>query len=245
MVHKWQKIIKLYTALIQTRTSSKRLRGKVLLKILNLEVFRIVYNRVLKSKFISKAIILTTTLKADDFLVKICRKNKIPYFRGSNTNVLKRYYDASRKHKLKNIIRITSDCPLIDPQIIDQLCIKFENNKFNYVSNVIKPTFPDGLDVEIFNFETLKNTYINSKKKAEKEHVTTKMIQNKSLKKYNLKLNKNFSNYRFTLDTLDDFKKIKKIFEKEKSIFKPNLKTILKEINKNKDQYKHKRPNYS
>ena len=169
--------------MIQTRTSSKRLRGKVLLKILNLEVFRIVYNRVLKSKFISKAIILTTTLKADDLLVKICKKNKIPYFRGSNTNVLKRYFDASEKHKLKNIVRITSDCPLVDSKIIDQLCIKFENNKFDYVSNVIKPTFPDGLDVEIFNFETLKNTYINSKKKAEKEHVTTKMILNKSLKK--------------------------------------------------------------
>ena len=100
--------------MIQTRTSSKRLRGKVLLKILNLEVFRIVYNRVLKSKFISKAIILTTTLKADDLLVKICKKNKIPYFRGSNTNVLKRYFDASEKHKLKNIVRITSDCPLLD-----------------------------------------------------------------------------------------------------------------------------------
>ena len=140
----------------------------------------------------------------------------------------KQRYDS--KHKLKNIVRITSDCPLVDSKIIDQLCIKFENNKFDYVSNVIKPTFPDGLDVEIFNFETLKNTYINSKKKAEKEHVTTKMILNKSLKKYNLKLNKNFSNYRFTLDTFDNFKKIKKIFEKEKSIFKPNLKTILKTI---------------
>ena len=119
----------MYTALIQTRSSSKRLKNKVLYKILNQEVFKIVYKRVIKSKLISKAIILTTTLKTDDKIVKICKKSKIPYFRGNSLNVLKRYYYAAKKYNLKNIVRITSDCPLVDPEVIDKICKKYSTQK--------------------------------------------------------------------------------------------------------------------
>ena len=234
----------MYTALIQTRTLSKRLKNKVLYKILNEEIFKIVYKRVLKSKFIKKAVILTTTLKADDKIVEICKKSKIPYFRGSSLNVLKRYYEASKKFNLEDIVRITSDCPLIDPKVIDRICKKYARKKFHYISNVLKPTYPDGYDVEIFNFNTLKKVYETVNTKFEKEHVTTKMIKDKSIKKHNIKLNKNYSKFRFTLDTINDYKKIKKIFENEKSIYKPNLKGVLKEAIKKGNYYKSNRPNY-
>tara|TARA_A100001011_G_C14304591_1_gene842482 strand:- start:2407 stop:3114 length:708 start_codon:yes stop_codon:yes gene_type:complete len=234
----------LYTALIQTRSSSKRLKNKVLYKILNQEVFKIVYKRVIKSKLISKAIILTTTLKTDDKIVKICKKSKIPYFRGNSLNVLKRYYYAAKKYNLKNIVRITSDCPLVDPEVIDKICKKYSSKKYHYVSNVLKPTYPDGYDVEIFNFNTLEKVYRKAKTKFEKEHVTTKMIKDKNLKKINIQLYKNYSNFRFTLDTISDFNKIKEIFEKEKSIYKPNLNLVLREALKKGNYYKIKRQNY-
>jgi spore coat polysaccharide biosynthesis protein SpsF len=121
----------LYTALIQTRTSSKRLKSKVLLKILNLEIFLIVYKRTLKSKLIKNAIILTSTSKSDDIIEHICKKKNIPFFRGNLNNVLKRYYDCSKKNSLNNIVRITSDCPFIDPKIITKLCNIYKKKKLN------------------------------------------------------------------------------------------------------------------
>ena len=218
----------MYTALIQTRTSSKRLKSKVLLKILNLEIFLIVYKRTLKSKLIKNAIIVTSTSKSDDIIENICKKKNIPIFRGSLNNVLKRYYDCSKKNSLNDIVRITSDCPLIDPQIITKLCSAYKKKKVKYASNIINPTFPDGFDVEIFSYDLLKKTLINSRSKKSKEHVTLDMIKNNSIKKYNLRNKINLSKYRVTLDTLEDYFKIKKIFNKYKSNYRKILNSISK-----------------
>ena len=207
----------MYTALIQTRTSSKRLKSKVLLRILNLEIFLIVYKRTLKSKLIKKAIIVTSNSKSDDIIENICKKKKIPIFRGSLNNVIKRYYDCSKKNSLKDIVRITSDCPLIDP---------------------------NGFDVEIFSFNLLEKTLKNSKSKRSKEHVTIDMIRNKKIKKFNLKNKINLSNYRLTLDTFDDYIKIKEIYNKFKSIYKPSINLISKIILSNKTKYFQIRPTY-
>ena len=234
----------LYTALIQTRTSSKRLKSKVLLKILNLEIFLIVYKRTLKSKFIKRAIIITSKSKSDDIIEHICKKKNIPFFRGSLRNVLKRYYECSKKNSLNDIVRITSDCPMIDPLIISKVCRQYNKKGVDYASNIITPTFPDGLDVEIFSFKTLKKTLISCKSKKSKEHVTLDMIKNKSIKKYNLKNKKDLSNYRITLDTNEDYIRIKSIFNKFRSIYKPNLKNLTKIILKNKRNFLHKRSQY-
>lgn len=234
----------MYTALIQTRTSSKRLKSKVLLKILNLEIFLIVYKRTLKSELIDKAIIVTSQSKSDDIIERICKKRKIPIFRGSLSNVLKRYYDCSKKNSLKDIVRITSDCPFIDPKIITKLCNKYKKKKVKYASNIINPTFPDGFDVEIFSFDLLKKTLTNSKSKKSKEHVTFDMIKNNSIKKYNLRNKVNLSKYRLTLDTFEDYSKIKTIFNKFRSIYKPDLKSVSKIILNNKKKYFQLRPTY-
>ena len=234
----------MYTALIQTRTSSKRLKSKVLLKILNQEIFFIVYKRTLKSKLINKAIILTSLSKSDDIIENICKKKKIPVFRGSLNNVLKRYYDCSKKNSLNDIVRITSDCPFVDPKIITKLCEKYKKNNVQYASNIIYPTFPDGFDIEIFSYDALKKTLKNSKSRKSKEHVTLDMINDKKLKKYNLRNKTNLSNYRLTLDTYEDYLKIKEIFNKFKSIYKPNLKSISKIIYSNEAKYFQQRPTY-
>ncbi len=234
----------MYTALIQTRTSSKRLKSKVLLRILNLEIFLIVYKRTLKSKLIKKAIIVTSNSKSDDIIENICKKKKIPIFRGSLNNVIKRYYDCSKKNSLKDIVRITSDCPFIDPKIITQLCKQYKKRKVQYASNIIKPSYPDGFDVEIFSFNLLEKTLKNSKSKRSKEHVTIDMIRNKKIKKFNLKNKINLSNYRLTLDTFDDYIKIKEIYNKFKSIYKPSINLISKIILSNKTKYFQIRPTY-
>jgi spore coat polysaccharide biosynthesis protein SpsF len=227
-----------YTALIQARTSSKRLPGKVVKKILNNEVFIIVYKRVLKSKLINRAVILTSTSKSDDKIVSLCKNKKIPFFRGNLKNVIKRFYLASKKLKLKDVVRITADCPLIDPDIIDKVCKVYSKKKFDYVSNTIKPSYPDGLDVEIFNFYTLEETYKKNLSTQEKEHVTIGMHKNPKIIKKNIKNKKNLSNYRFTLDTEKDYVQINNIFKKYKSIYKPKLKSLEDAININKNEYK-------
>tara|TARA_B110000483_G_scaffold240230_1_gene320348 strand:- start:6417 stop:7133 length:717 start_codon:yes stop_codon:yes gene_type:complete len=234
----------LYTALIQARTSSKRLKSKVLMKILNQQIFLIVYKRTLKSELIDKAIIVTSKSKSDDIIETICKKKNIPIFRGSLNNVLKRYYDCSKKNLLNDVVRITSDCPLIDPNIITKLCNAYKAKKVQYASNIINPTFPDGFDVEIFSFDLLKKTLMNSKSKKSKEHVTLDMLKNDNIKKYNLKNKINLSKYRLTLDTYQDYLKIKKIFQKYKSIYKPDLKSISKIILNDKKRYFQIRPTY-
>ena len=228
----------MYTALIQVRTSSSRFPSKVTKKILNHEVFLIVYKRVLRSKLISKAIIITSNNKSDDIIFNLCEKKNIPVYRGSLNDVLARFYFASKKFKIKDIVRITSDCPLIDPMTIDKVCKIYSKNKYDYVSNTIKPTFPDGLDVEIFNFKTLEKTFKKFKSKYNREHVTTGMQKNKEIKKKNVKNKINLSNFRFTLDTKKDYLKIKEIFNKYKSIYKPNFGILKNLINKNKTKYK-------
>ena len=140
----------------------------------------------MKSKLINKAIILTSLSKSDDIIENICKKKKIPVFRGSLNNVLKRYYDCSKKNSLNDIVRITSDCPFVDPKIITKLCEKYKKNNVQYASNIIYPTFPDGFDIEIFSYDALKKTLKNSKSRKSKEHVTLDMINDKKLKKYNL-----------------------------------------------------------
>ena len=128
--------------------------------------------RLKRSKKVKNIIVATTTQKEDDKVVKFCENNSINFFRGSKNDVLNRYYHASKKYNVKNIIRITSDCPLIDPKILDKMIIEFKQKKLDYLSNTYPEpsTFPDGMDIEIFTFNSLKLANRYSNKKSEKEH---------------------------------------------------------------------------
>ena len=200
--------------IIQTRMASTRLPGKVMLKVKGQALLTYEIRRVRQAKKIDKIVVATTTNKKDGRIYDFCRKNSIDCFRGSENDVLDRYYLASAKYpKYGNIIRITGDCPLIDPQVIDDVVDFFEKNRFDYASNVGKPTYPDGMDVEIFKRKILEEAAQKAKLASEREHVTLYIRNKMKIKKGNLASPVDFSHFRLTVDNQDDFEVIKFIIE--------------------------------
>ncbi|MFU0781508.1 MAG: 3-deoxy-manno-octulosonate cytidylyltransferase [Thermoanaerobacterium thermosaccharolyticum] len=214
-------------AIIQARMGSTRLPGKVMKIIMDKPVIGHVVNRVKASKEIDDIIIATTTKKEDDIIVEEAKKLNVKYFRGSEEDVLSRYYYAAKENNADIVIRITSDCPLIDPQIIDKIIKTFietsKKEKIDYLSNTIERTYPRGLDVEVFNFETLEKAFKEADRPYQREHVTPYIYENHEIFKIKqIKNNIDYSNYRWTLDTIEDFKVIETIYEnlyKENELF--------------------------
>ena len=171
--------------------------------------------------------------KINEPLVKIAKKLKINYFLGNKLNVLDRYYKASKEHKADIVIRSTGDCPFIDPYIVDKLIEKILKYKFDYVTNTNPPTFPDGLDVEVFSFKILEQAWIKAKTLEEKEHVTPFLRKSDNIKKYNFVEKIDTSNFRLTLDEPEDLEVLNKTL---KGMNKKNFhyKDIDKFIFKNK-----------
>jgi spore coat polysaccharide biosynthesis protein SpsF (cytidylyltransferase family) len=203
---------------VQARLTSKRFPRKILSKITNKTIIEIILNKLNKIKPSNKIFVLIPNTKLNDRLEKYIRKLNFPVFRGSEQNVLDRYYKAAKKFNVYNIVRITSDCPLIDIKIVNKIIKKFLSGRYDYGSNTFPPTFPDGMDVEIFKFSTLEKAWKDSKSSFDKEHVTPYMRRtNKKI--LNIKSNYNLKNVRLTLDTKKDLILIKKIFQ----YFKPNI----------------------
>lgn len=195
---------------------SVRLPGKVLKKIGGKTLLEILIERVKRAAFIDKIVIATTDKAEDKKIVDLAKKVKLDYFRGSENDVLDRYYQAAKKFKADIIIRITGDCPLMDPKIIDRAAKFYKENsdKFDYVSNVRPPTFPDGMDVEVFPFEVLKKTRKNAKLPSEREHVTAYIANHPEIFRIgNVVYKDNASSVRLTVDSEEDFKVVEKIIE--------------------------------
>lgn len=198
--------------IIQARTTSSRLPNKVLLNLPyngNKTVLEQVINRVKESKYINKIVVATTINEIDNKIEKLCKSLQIGCFRGSEDNVLSRYYEAATKYKTDLVVRITSDCPCIDPEILDELIEKHLNEENDYTSNSLVRTFPHGLDCEIFSYKILKEAYENAKEKFEFEHVTPYIYKtNKNKYKIGqllLNKNKEYSKIKITLDTKEDY----------------------------------------
>jgi spore coat polysaccharide biosynthesis protein SpsF (cytidylyltransferase family) len=197
---------------LAARSGSRRLPNKHFLKVNSkLRMIDLCVIRLKKAKLVKKIFLCTTKKKEDDKFKNVCKLHKIKLFRGSTNNVAKRIIDCAEKNYIKTIIRITADCPIIDPKIIDE-CIKLHFYKnSDYTSNTLKPTFPDGLDVEIMNLDTLIKSQKISTSKYNKEHVTFFIRKSKLFKKNNYKNNINYSNRRWTLDNLKDYLFLKKV----------------------------------
>ena len=221
-------------AIIQARYNSTRFPGKVVKKINNKTILEILIRRLSRSKHISKIIVACSNNRKDKAIVAICKKLGVNYFIGSENDVLNRFYHAAKKFRGINIARITADCPLIDPKIVDDVISNFFLKNADYSSNVNPPTFPDGLDIEVFKFSVLKEAYINAKKSTDREHVTPFIINNKKFKKFNLKNSIDYSTLRLTLDEKKDLILIEKIIK----YFRNNLNFSLKNI---LDLYKNKK----
>lgn len=205
-------MVKKILCIVQARMTSKRLPGKVLLKInKNFNFLEFLVHRLKKSKKISQIVIACSKNKKDNKIITVCKKLDVHYFRGSELNVLSRFYEAAKQYKADVILRITSDCPFTDPKLIDKFLNIFMKSNYDYFSNTKPRSFPDGLDIEIFNFKTLKQAKKNSNSKSDLEHVTPFMLRSKKIKKGNFKLKKNYSKLRITLDNSKDLKLIKEM----------------------------------
>lgn len=214
--------------IIQARMGSSRLPGKVIKRIEGKTALEHIIERLKRIKGNKKIILATTDKKEDDILEIIGKKNGAFVFRGSEKDVLDRFYQASKILGLRHIVRITADCPLIDPNIVEKTVDFYFDNKFDYVGNSHPPTFPDGMDAEIFSFETLEKCWENAKTREEREHVTLyilKNIQNFKIGNYSDK--EDFSDLRLTLDEKEDLTLIAKIY---KELYKNNPNFGLKEI---------------
>ena len=221
--------------ILQARLGSKRLPGKVLKKINGKTILEYIIKRLKKSKLSKNIIVATTKRKEDQKIIKVAKKTNCYTFRGSTNNVLNRYYKAALYYKVKNIVRVCSDSPLIDPKIINKVYFFYLKNNYDYVSNKIFPSYPNGMGVEILNFQSLKKANKLTKNSYDKEHVTAYIY--KSPKKFKIKnvgLKKKLLNYRIVLDYIEDFKlisNIQKHFNKQRKDF--TLKDIIKYINRN------------
>ena len=158
-------------AIIQARVSSSRMPGKVLEKIKEKNLLEIIFLRLKKSKKIKDIRFAIPKNTSEKKLKSFLEKNKIPFFEGSEKDVLDRYYQCAKKYKYDHIIRITGDCPLVDSSIIDEMYTIFKKKNLDFISNHSPPTFPDGLDVSIFTFDALKKAWKSSKSKYDREHV--------------------------------------------------------------------------
>jgi len=212
-----QKIV----AIVQARVTSTRLPGKVFMDIKGKPMIWHVINRLKYSKKLDEIILTIPDTRENDELEKFAKKNNIKYFRGSEKDVLSRYYEAARKFKADIIVRITSDCPLIDPRIVDVVVENHLNAKANYTSNTLKRTFPRGLDVEVVSFEALEKTHKEATEDYQREHVTSYIYEHPEIFKLESveaqgKLNR--PELRITVDTEEDFQLIKEIY---KHLYKP------------------------
>ena len=221
--------------ILQARLGSKRFPSKVLKKINGKTILEYVINRLKKTKLSNNIIVATTNREEDKKIIKVAKKTNCHTFRGSTNNVLNRYYKAAVHYKVKNIVRICSDCPLIDPKIINKVYFFYLKNNYDYVSNKIFPSYPPGMGVEILNFQSLKKANKLTKNSYDKEHVTPYIYKNpKKFKIKNVGLKKKLLNYRIVLDYIEDFKlisNIQKHFNKQRKDF--TLKDIIKYINRN------------
>ncbi len=201
--------------IIQARMQSVRLPGKIFKKVLGKELLRHQLERLEPLRKDSEIVIATTINPADDLVAEFAKQNAVPFFRGSETDVLRRYYETAIKFKADIIVRLTSDCPLIDPQVVKNVIEVFKNGNFDYVSNTLERTFPRGMDTEVFTLSALATANNKARKPSEREHVTSFIYNNpETFKLANFAATTDSSQYRLTVDTPEDFLLIEKILLK-------------------------------
>lgn len=205
-------------AMIQARMGSTRLPGKVMKNIVGSPILEHLINRVKSSEMIDNIIIVSSDSPENESISDFCNENNVKFFAGNEDDVLDRFYQAGLSYNLNDddiIVRITGDCPLIDPLLIDNIITQHINENNDYTSNVIIRSFPDGLDCEVFNFSILKDIWSKSNLKSEREHVTLYVRNNSDYYKIgDYVSDKDLADLRWTLDEKEDFIFIETIYEK-------------------------------
>jgi spore coat polysaccharide biosynthesis protein SpsF len=205
--------------IVQARMGSTRLPNKILYNVIDdISFLKYFYNRTRKSEKINRIIIATTSNKKDDIIEDVCIQNDWDYYRGDEFDVLDRFYQTSIKFNCKNIIRITSDCPLIDYKIIDEMIEKFNDLKDINCLNMYyhgEHGFPDGTNLEIFTFNSLNEAWKNANEKSDREHVSTYIHRNMKVEKFKVNIPINIKvdldHLHLSLDTKQDLINLRKI----------------------------------
>ena len=200
-------------ALIQARMTSSRLPRKVLQDIGGCPMLLRVVDRAKQAKTIDIVAVITSTHESDDAIEQCCKENGIEVFRGNLDDVLDRYYQAAIHFHADAIVRITADCPLLDPAISDLVVETFKNGDYDYVSNTIECTYPDGLDTEVFRFDALKRAWQSASLKSEREHVTAYIYKHPELFRFGMvKHSEDYSALRWTVDNQTDLDFVRAVY---------------------------------
>jgi spore coat polysaccharide biosynthesis protein SpsF len=203
-----------FTAIIQARTGSTRLPNKILMKINGITVIESLLNQLSNSKLLTDKIIATTKEKDDDQIIVIAKALGVNHFRGSQFDVLDRYYECAKQFSINQIVRISGDAPLIDPQIVDKTIQLYQKSNFDYVNNFNRFRFPIGTEVEVFSFSILEKAWQNATKSSEREHVTPYIYNNPD--KFSighLENTSDLSDLHWTVDRKEDLEFVKTVYK--------------------------------
>ena len=191
---------------------STRLPGKVLMEVNGRPLLAYQLDRISKSKKLNRVVIATSTLEKDDAIENFCKDYGVDCYRGSENDVMSRYYECCKQYNPDTVVRMTADCPLIDPEIIDKVVQKFKDDNVDYCANTVPPEkskFPDGSDIEVFSMKALEMANTEVQDEHRREHVTFQFWQDLNYTSSQYIQDKDWSNYRITVDYPEDFEVVR------------------------------------
>lgn len=214
-------------ALVQARMNSRRLPGKMLLDVEGSTLLQRVLDRALRCRRVDAVWVATTSEPEDDPLAALC---PVPCYRGSALDVLDRFYQAARQAECRAVVRLTGDCPLLEPSVVDRLVERFEQGDCDYVSNVLHQSFPDGCDAEVFSFTALERAWREASRASEREHVTSYLYGSGQFRTVNLSHSENLSHHRWTVDEPADLEFVRRVYRRFAPRTDFSLEEILREL---------------
>lgn len=202
-------------AVVQARMESTRLPGKVLMDIEGQTMLSRVVHRVRQAEQLDDVVVATTDRTADTAIVEACGQLGVAVYQGDSDDVLDRYYQAVKQHEARVVVRVTADCPLIDPEIIDQVVTVFLEDGADYASNTLTRSYPRGLDVELFSTAALERAWREADHQHEREHVTPYFYQNPKLFKLKAVAHaEDLSHLRWTVDREEDLELVRELYRR-------------------------------
>ncbi|MFX0195114.1 MAG: cytidylyltransferase domain-containing protein [Candidatus Hodarchaeota archaeon] len=202
-------------AIIQARMASSRFPGKVMAAIAGRPMLWHIVQRLRHANTLDRIVVATSDQKSDDPIVELSKHMGVSYYRGCEFDVLDRYYEAAKSYGAEVVVRITADCPLIDPQVVDKVVSTYLDGGYDYVANTLRITYPAGLDTEVFSFAALEKAWKGARKDFDREHVTTyirlsgkfriKGVENEEASRFY---------YRWTVDEPRDLEFIRRVYSK-------------------------------
>jgi len=209
-----------FVAIVQARMGSNRLPGKVMLDVEGKPLIFLVMHRLSLAKTIDAIVLATTDSCKDDVLSDYCHEQHWICYRGSENDVLDRFYQAALLTGATVVVRITADCPLLDPEVVDKTVRAYEAGECEYVSNALEFSYPEGLDVEVFGITVLEQAWREARLKSEREHVTSYIWNHpESFKLRNVKCDRDLSTLRWTVDKPEDMEFVRRIYQ----LMRPNI----------------------